>query len=286
MSMHGINKRIEPILGIEFAIMKNYNKAVLNYDMRILFSQMLDGFMHKLSKRWEIDMTWPNTDFRILLVGVGWFLLATIFLANVYSEEHVTNSTSPVTNQEMLEKNKRILETDPENLQALFNVADMLKVQDFVGSKNALNKILEINPDNQKAIAQKIKLLNTPTENRMFGHAQMVLRNGEGHIVGYIESDVLLVNHSDQTLPALLKEAETVETLFANEKEFYSVKSHHTADVVRNTHPMLATVSGSFFDTQPQSEPIEYKGIVVRINGIIVQYEDVLEMSLRSVFPK
>lgn len=179
----------------------------------------------------------------------------------------------------------RALQIEPEDLNALFNKSNALKTIDFHKSLNILNDILTIDPTNKRAISEKTILLNLFPSSRMDGHLQSILRNSDGQLIGYLETDVIFMsNYKDVKNSLLEKSVDTRIVVLDNEEFYYFILRDVVTLSVENKMTMRTGTGYLFGNIGPQYEEIEFPGITGRQHGYMVDEGDTVDSLFQFLF--
>lgn len=179
----------------------------------------------------------------------------------------------------------RALQIDPEDLNALFNKSNALKSIDLEKSLNILNEILTIDPTNKRAISEKTNLLNSFSESRIDGHLQSVLRNSDGQLIGYLETDVIFMSNHKVVKNSLLEKSVHTEILLLDNEEFYHFSLRDVVTISIENKMIVRTGTGYMFgDIGPQDEEIKFQGVTGRQHGYMVDEGDTVDSLFQFLF--
>jgi len=186
-----------------------------------------------------------------------------------------------------IEMFERALEIEPDNLQTLFNKANLLKGLDVDASLGTLDRIIKLDPGNQNAIAQKDNLLNSLREIRVDGYLQMALRDKNGILIGYAESDVIFIKNSTYVEFYLFQTSTQVNELLVDGKKYFNFIMGDTLLMpVDKLTPSKSGISLHNILIHKGGQEIKYTPVIARTHGYLTEEGDVIEQLLQIVVPQ
>lgn len=186
-----------------------------------------------------------------------------------------------------LEYFEKGLEVDPHNLDLLFNKSNALKFKlQLDESLDVLNEILHLEPDNQRAISEKTELYFNFPESRIDGLMQSVLRNSDGQLVAYFESDIIFIKNLKGITNIFLNSAQSVRNYELDGQEYYNGILSAQSSFPNDGRVMRTGAYFTFTTTEPQNVEIEYPGITGRSQGYLIAEEDSLYTLFQIIVPK
>lgn len=183
-----------------------------------------------------------------------------------------------------LEYFNKALNIKPNDLNVLFNKANLLKLSEPEKSLQVLDEILISNPDNKRAIQEKTNLFSSMDIVRIDGYVQSVLRNENGQLIGYMESDV--INKLDYTMVKDIVEGFTdfKQPVILNGQKYNNMIFGGKYIIKNDSIPMITSIEYIFGSTYPQNETIDFKILTGRTHGYLVESNDYVESIFQVIF--
>lgn len=185
-----------------------------------------------------------------------------------------------------------VLETalviEPNNIDVLFNKANILKWLDVDKSIITLNKIIKLDPENKNAVDQKQNIFNNLEEVRIDGYIQMVLRDKNGSLIGYFESDVIYIRNSTFVEQPLIHSADFVNQLDIDGKKFIQLIMNKviTGKVHYEKTPSKSGISLNLLLDEGKITEIEYDPVTFRTHGYFTEKHDTIQELAQIIFPQ
>lgn len=183
-----------------------------------------------------------------------------------------------------LKKFDHALQLEPKNLDVLFNKANLFKKYSLDQSLEILDKILTIDPKNERATYEKIILLDSFKEKRIDGYVQLVLRDGNNNLIGYLESDIIYSKDSNFVNQNSLLLANKIEMVTLNDEQYQNTIFVGTVPISTEV-PVKSGVGLKWTLTEPQDKDILFYPITARTHGYFVENNDWGEYLLQMIYP-
>jgi len=181
---------------------------------------------------------------------------------------------------------EKALKIEPDNIQTLFNKANVLKSLDKDKSLEVYDEIFRIDPYNKKALDEKTNLLETLGEIRVNGYIQLAIRNQDGQLIGYIESDMIVMKDTSMISELLANHAQQMnEVTIDNDKYINYISNYLLPSSLPETPSKSGTTMWAAI-TGPHEEMIRFEYLVARTHGYMTEEGDVMENLIQIFLPK
>ncbi|AFS83791.1 tetratricopeptide repeat protein [Candidatus Nitrosopumilus sediminis] len=183
----------------------------------------------------------------------------------------------------------KILLMEPNNTNALLNKASSLALDKQLDyAIDILNIILSNDPDHKQAIELKRGLYKSFTTDDIDGYLQTIVRDKNGNLIGYMESDLIgKAAHKDidQILNSLLIQYRS-ETVQSEDREYVLSFLSITDNKIDIKNPGMMSGTGIIYVDQLQSEDIEFPVIIGRWHGYLTHKDDTFTNYWQLIFEK
>lgn len=170
----------------------------------------------------------------------------------------------------------KVLQLDPNNVDALLNKANIAGFeQDFEEVLVLLNHVLQIDPDNRKAIDYKSLIYDSVGRETIDGYVQTILRDKDGNLIGYLETDNILKALHSETDSFILKviNPDVTKTIQREGKDYSLVFNRIDSEAIEFNKIVQTGVGIAWLDKR-QSEVIDFPILFARHHGFFINDHD------------
>jgi len=188
--------------------------------------------------------------------------------------------------EEALELFDKALENDPDNIQALINKASVVGVdkQEKEEAIKLLDIVLTIDPDNKIASENKNSFVKSFELYRIDGHVQTVVRDKNGSLIAYLETDRIKMSSYSKMNSILVQVSDSYQTLTRDGIEYYNFGS--LLPVVVPDNVMQAGVGWITTINKPQNAEIQFESVKARQHGWMSLEDDKVVSLWQLIIPK
>lgn len=176
---------------------------------------------------------------------------------------------------EALEYFNKALNIEPENSKALVNKANVYTfLGDFDEALELLDKVLKNEPNNIEAIKNKQTVFDAFGFQHFDGILQTIIRDKNGNLVGYLESDRISASVYSKVYEKILSwEHKTLSKPFLRDGVEYELVVLESSKIGERS--FVQTGYGLIsLDNKPQNATLQFKLLNARLHGVIVEPGD------------